>query len=249
MSAWVFRTFYTRERLPLMTLYKSLVRPLLEYASALWSPTAKADIDKLEAIQKSFIRKINGVSRDYRTALKQLNLYSLQRRRERYQIIQVWKMLEKLAPNKSNTDELILNLQTDINHRRGRTCLSHNLARTPSYLLQAREQSIKCFGVHLFNKLPKRIRNITNVSVDAFKNQLDKHIKTIEDPASLSQTQQHWLYASTPATVYVETPPSPHLLQRDVEQTTASLSIYPVAEASIEPVSGPQAQQPTTQTF
>jgi len=32
MSAWVFRTFYTRERLPLMTLYKSLVRPLLEYA-------------------------------------------------------------------------------------------------------------------------------------------------------------------------------------------------------------------------
>ena len=158
-------------------------------------------------------------------------------------------MLEKLAPNKSSTDEQILNLQTDINHRRGRTCLSHNLARTPSYLLHAREQSIKCFGVHLFNKLPKSIRNITNVSVDAFKNQLDKYIKTIEDPASLSQTQQHWLDASTPAAVYMDTPPSPHLLQRDVEQTTPSLPIYPIAEASIRPLSEPQAQLPTTKTF
>ena len=126
---------------------------------------------------------------------------------------------------------------------------TNNLARTPSYLLHAREQSIKCFGVHLFNKLPKSIRNITNVSVDAFKNQLDKYIKTIEDPASLSQTQQHWLDASTPAAVYMDTPPSPHLLQRDVEQTTPSLPIYPIAEASIRPLSGPQAQLPTTQTL
>ena len=89
MSAWVFRTFNTREQLPLMTLYKSLVRPLVEYSSALWSPTSKADINKLEEIQKSFVRKIRGVSREYETALKQLNLYSLEQRRDRYRIIQI----------------------------------------------------------------------------------------------------------------------------------------------------------------
>jgi len=156
MSAWVFRTFNTREQLPLMTLYKSLVRPLVEYSSALWSPISKADINKLEAIQKSFVRKIRGVSREYETALKQLNLYSLEQRRDRYRIIQIWKMLENLAPNQSSTNDSILRLQTDINHRRGRTIENHNLARTPSHLLKAREQSIKFSGVQLFNNLPNQ---------------------------------------------------------------------------------------------
>ena len=64
MSAWGFRTFTTRERLPLMTLYKSLVRPLLEYSSALWCPISKADIKRLEGVQKSFVRKIDGISSD-----------------------------------------------------------------------------------------------------------------------------------------------------------------------------------------
>ena len=246
MSAWVFRTFSTRERLPLMTLYKSLVRPLVEYSSALWSPTAKTDIDKLEEIQKSYIRKINGVSRDYQTALKQLNLYSLERRRERYQIIHIWKMLENLTPNKSSTEDCIIKTQTDINHRRGRTCQSHNLARCPSHLLRARQQSLKCFGVHLYNNLPKSIRNMNNTSVDAFKSELDKYLKNIEDPASLSKARQHWSYASTPAAVSEEIPP-PSLILRGIEQTTPARIFNPVAEASIVPVSGPQVEEPTTQ--
>ena len=41
----------------MMTLFKTLVRPLLEYSSPLWSPTAKGDIQKLEEVQKSFIKK------------------------------------------------------------------------------------------------------------------------------------------------------------------------------------------------
>jgi len=49
MPSWLLRTFATRERIPMLTLYKSLVRPLLQYSSPLWSPIAKGDIQRLEA--------------------------------------------------------------------------------------------------------------------------------------------------------------------------------------------------------
>ena len=246
MSAWVFRTFNTREQLPLMTLYKSLVRPLVEYSSALWSPISKADINKLEAIQKSFVRKIRGVSREYETALKQLNLYSLEQRRDRYRIIQIWKMLENLAPNHSSTNDCILRLQTDINHRRGRTIENHNLARTPSHLLKAREQSIKFSGVQLFNNLPKSIRNTTMTSVDTFKRLLDRHIR--KQLLILSSSEQPSSNARPPATVF-EDALTPPLRQRGIEQFTCALPNVTVAGESFEQGSGPQALQPTTQTL
>ena len=248
MSAWVFRTFATRERLPLMTLYKSLVRPLVEYSSALWSPISKADINRLEDVQRSFIRKINGVSSDYKTALKQLNLYSLERRRERYITMHVWKMLENLTANTSSTEECIIKTQTDITHRRGRTCQIHNITKNPSHLFKARQQTIKSLGTKLFNKLPKSIRNMTNTSIDAFKSMLDKYLKSIEDLTSLGNTQPNWFYPSRPATVYEESPPQNSLVPRGIEQITAVPSTNPVSEESLIPASGQSVEELITQT-
>ena len=185
MSSWVLRTFNTRDRIPMLTLYKSLVRPLLEYSSALWSPNKKGDIQRLEEVQQSFVRKIKGVSRDYHTALKQLNLYSLERRRERYTILHIWKILENKTTNLSETELSKISLQTGIPHRRGRTCMPHNLARTPSHLQQARQQTIRCKGVQLFNKLPKHIRNTTQTTLDSFKSTLDKFYRSTDDLPSL----------------------------------------------------------------
>ena len=58
MSAWVLRTFTTRQQFPLMTLYKSLIRSKLDYCCPVWSPIRKADICSLEAIQRSFTARI-----------------------------------------------------------------------------------------------------------------------------------------------------------------------------------------------
>ena len=53
----------------------------------------------VEKVQRSFTRFISGMAGlSYTEILTVLKLYSLQRRRERYIIIYVWKILEGLVP-------------------------------------------------------------------------------------------------------------------------------------------------------
>ena len=63
MSGWALRTFSTREEDHMITLWKSLVRPCLDYGSPLWSPMPSdlQEIDLLEETQRSFTRNINGM--------------------------------------------------------------------------------------------------------------------------------------------------------------------------------------------
>ena len=63
------------------TLYRSLVRPLLEYSWETWKPHAKRNIDKLEAVQRRATRWITKSDDDYDTILSKLKLLSLFNRR------------------------------------------------------------------------------------------------------------------------------------------------------------------------
>ena len=54
----------------------------------------------LEKVQRSFTKHIAGMhTMSYEEQLKHLNLYSIQRRRDRYTIIYFWKIIEKFVPN------------------------------------------------------------------------------------------------------------------------------------------------------
>ncbi len=100
MSGWVLRTFASRDGQCLKTLWKSLVLPRLEYCCQLWSPHKIQEITTLEVIQRAFTARIQEVQHlDYWERLSELKLYSLQRRRERYCILYVWKILEDRVPN------------------------------------------------------------------------------------------------------------------------------------------------------
>ena len=85
MAGWVLRTFSTRDPKTMLTLWKTLIQPLLDYCSQLWSPHMKGEVQQLETVQRSFTRQIQGM-RDlsYWQRLEELGLYSQQRRRERY---------------------------------------------------------------------------------------------------------------------------------------------------------------------
>ena len=100
MCSWILRTFKSRSPDLMLTTWKSLVLPILDYCSQLWCPTSKGDIQRIEKIQQSFTRKIKLTKKlNYWERLKHLRLYSLERRRERYRILYVWKLLENLVPN------------------------------------------------------------------------------------------------------------------------------------------------------
>ena len=100
LCGWILRTFKTRSPKLMILLWKSLVLSKLDYCSQLWSPTSKGNIQMLEMVQRSYIRKIDEIRNlDYWTQLKKLRLYSLERRRERYMMIYTWRMLEGQVPD------------------------------------------------------------------------------------------------------------------------------------------------------
>jgi hypothetical protein len=78
-------------------LYKSIVRPHLEYAVQAWSPWLRKDIDAIEKVQKSATKMIDGLRQlPYQDRLRKLNLTSLEQRRIRGDLIQVCKIVNNI---------------------------------------------------------------------------------------------------------------------------------------------------------
>jgi hypothetical protein len=49
----IYRTITCKNKANIMNLYKTLIRPILDYGAAVWSPQQKTDIQKLEKIQRA----------------------------------------------------------------------------------------------------------------------------------------------------------------------------------------------------
>ena len=180
LSGWILRTFTTREAVPMLKLFNSLLLPRIDYCSQLWSPHLVGDWNKLEAIQRRFTSKISDLrDLDYWSRLKCLKQYSLQRRAERYKILYCWKIMEGLAPNLSTNS-----IQVKHSERRGRFCVLPKLKNSllcSAKINTIRENSFSVQGPKLFNSLPMKNRNITGVSVETFKYHLDKLLTNIPD--------------------------------------------------------------------
>ena len=180
LSSWILRSFKSRSKHVMLQLWKSIVIPRLDYCSQLWSPHQVYLIKSLEDLQKAFIRNIHGFRHmSYWMALKELGLYSLQRRRERYQMIYLWSILEGQVPNiKSNGQDLI-KVQSEPSSRLGRTIQTRPLKNTR--FANLRFNSLPFHGARLFNQLPKDVRNLTGCSKMTFKASIDNFLSTISD--------------------------------------------------------------------
>ena len=190
LSAWILRSFKSRSRTLMLQLWKSIVIPHLDYCSQLWNPHHANAIQQLEDLQKAFIQHINGFRHaNYWTTLNKLGLYSLQRRRERYQIIYLWSILESKVPNIINaTGSSLITTQSEPDSRRGRTIHIPLVKRSRYSTL--RYHSLPFHGARLFNAMPSDLRNLTNISKDTFKFNLDRTLRDIPDePLILRYTQ------------------------------------------------------------
>ena len=90
----ISRTIVYKEEI-LVNLHKTPVRPHLEYCMSVWSPHYAKDKELLEKIQRRFTRMFKELrDKDYDERLRYLNLWTLEERRNRQDLIEVFKMYE-----------------------------------------------------------------------------------------------------------------------------------------------------------
>ena len=156
----------------MVPLFKSLVRPILEYGNAVWAPYKVKDKNQIESVQRHFTKVIIGMKDlDYSQRLEQLNLPSLEFRRLRGDMIEVYKILhEKYDPETTST---LLTLTS-----------SNSSTRSNDFKLvkiRPNTDRFKYFFtnrvVNPWNNLPKEIVNASNVNT--FKNHIDLHFSEI----------------------------------------------------------------------
>jgi hypothetical protein len=183
LTNWVLRTFITREKAVMMMLWKTLIMSRLEMGSPLWNPMSVGDILSLENVQRSFTRHVQGMQKlDYWERLSSLRLYSLQRRRERYDILYVWKILEGLVPNVSAVSKRQVTLVQDTSGRRGRVCKVPAPEKTAAASIKTLViNSFTIRATRLFNVLPQSIRGISGCELDTFKHALDEYLTALPD--------------------------------------------------------------------
>ena len=184
MVGWVMRTFRRRSIGLMLSLWKSLIQSKLDYCSQLWSPTDQASISKLEGVAKSFTARVSGLEGlDYWDRLAKLGMYSQERRRERYQIIFIWKLSQGLVGGYS--------LQFQQSDRRGTTVLVPPMATgSPAAVRRAKEASLQVKGARLFNLVPQALRGMKGVTVDTFKAGLDSWLSGIPDQPTITGRQR-----------------------------------------------------------
>jgi len=87
------RTIKYKEARIMVSLYKTLVRPHVEYCVSAWSPYYKKDKKLLEKVEGSFTKMITNMEGlSYEDRLRCLNLWSLEERISRQDLIEVFKM-------------------------------------------------------------------------------------------------------------------------------------------------------------
>ena len=95
MAGHIYRTVTHKSIQTVVPLYKALVRPHLEYCSLVWSPYLKKDILSIEKVQERVTKMIPSISAlTYEERLKRTGLISLENRRLRADLLEVFKILK-----------------------------------------------------------------------------------------------------------------------------------------------------------
>ena len=172
-ASWILRLIKCREPEVVLLLYKTYVRPRLEYASPLWSPKLVKHIAKIESVQRTVTSRIQGLEKfNYWERLQKLNIPSLQRRRERYQMIHMWKISKGLIPND-------IDLKFYETSRFGLMCKRPRYNQRSRYVSTVKFNSFISNGPALFNILPTSLKSSNSLQI--FKSKLEIFLKSYPD--------------------------------------------------------------------
>ena len=164
LTGLVRRSFRFMNKILFLQLYKSLIRSIVDYGIVVWYPTSKKNIQLIENIQKratKIVPEIRGYS--YEERLRALNLPTLLYRRQRYDLIQIFKVIngfDNIDPSKfftfndNNTRGHLFRLEKQQVHKS----------------LRLNSFPLRC--INEWNSLPEDI--VCKNSVESFKVALDK---------------------------------------------------------------------------
>ena len=143
--------------------YKSLVRPIMEYASCVWDPHSKRNIDKLEMVQRRAARFVKG---DYsRTSsvtamLADLEWNTLQQRRMQSKTVMLYRVVHQLVS---------IPVTPFLIPIRASRC--HNMRYAiPRSTVNAHLYSFFPSAIRIWNKLPAS--TVSAQSLETFRDQL-----------------------------------------------------------------------------
>ena len=167
------KAFHYRDRHTFVQLYKQYVRPHLEFAVPAWSPWTAQDKNTLENVQRRAVRMVSGLSSvDYEDRLKELNLLSLEKRREKFDLVQVFKIIrQKDDVDPSTWFKLVGDHPTRVTRH---TNDALNII-PPSSRLDLRKNFFSHRVVDLWNKVPSEVKRASTIRY--FKNYVDDVLK------------------------------------------------------------------------
>ena len=99
MLGLIYRHFYLHcTSSTLLTLYFTLVRPILEYSSVIWDPSSSTTISALESVQFFALKVVSkSWSTDYNLLLSSLKVTNLAQRRRSAKILTIYKLKNHLS--------------------------------------------------------------------------------------------------------------------------------------------------------
>ena len=152
-------------------LYKSLVRPHLEYASCVWNPVYKEDIIRIEAIQRKATKLIPELSQlSYAERLRALELPSLYYRRLRTDILFIYNYTHQNIKLNTSTHCTVCRNNDDMLT----PCTAGTRGHPFRYRIQhhhtIRKNFITSKVLHHWNRLSTH--TVTACSTDSFKGRL-----------------------------------------------------------------------------
>src|SRR6267154_355803 len=161
------RTINCKSKSIITRLFKALVRPQLEYCVQAWRPYLKKDIEKIEKVQRRATKMISDCSKlSYEERLKITGLSTLEARRNRGDLIEVFKLLKGFSKvDYKHFFQLVDNSKTRGN--------KYKLVKSRSRL-DIRKHFFSQRVVNEWNKLPNSV--VEAESVNSFKNKYDIYV-------------------------------------------------------------------------
>ena len=153
-------------------LYKGMVRCHLDFCASVYSPRLRSDVEKLESVQRRATKQLPELSNmSYEERLKKLELPTLSYRRQRGDMIELYKATQQIYESELCTF-IKPRTQETIRH----TTRHHNKTIFPTHSnSNIRKHSFNNRNAIIWNSLPSTIVNAP--SLNAFKNRLDNFWK------------------------------------------------------------------------